>query len=36
VVGNALAFSPPLTITAEEVESLVQTMGDVLVKWNSK
>ena len=36
VVGNALAFSPPLTITAEEVESIVQTMGDVLVKWNSK
>ncbi len=36
VVGNALAFSPPLTITAEEVESIVQTMGDVLVQWNSK
>ncbi len=36
VVGNALAFSPPLIITAKEVESIVQTMGDVLVKWNSK
>lgn len=35
VVGNALAFSPPLTITPAEVDTLVQTMGDVLVKLNS-
>ncbi|MEZ4671278.1 MAG: aspartate aminotransferase family protein [Anaerolineae bacterium] len=35
VVGNVLAFSPPLTITPAEVDSLVQTMGDVLVKLNS-
>ncbi len=35
-VGNALAFSPPLTITPAEVDSIVQTMGDVLVKHNSQ
>jgi putrescine---pyruvate transaminase len=36
VVGNSLAFSPPLTITAEEVDSMVQMMGDALVTVNSK
>lgn len=36
VVGNSLAFSPPLSITADEVDSIVQMMGDALVKLNSK
>ncbi len=36
LVGSALAFSPPLTITADEVDSIVQMMGDALVKLNSK
>lgn len=36
VVGNALAFSPPLIINEAEVDSIVQTMADVLVNWNSK
>jgi adenosylmethionine-8-amino-7-oxononanoate aminotransferase len=36
VGGNTLAFSPPLTITPDEVDSIVQTMGDALVKLNSK
>jgi putrescine---pyruvate transaminase len=35
-VGSALAFSPPLTITPDEVDSIVQMMGDALVKLNSK
>ncbi len=36
VVGSALAFSPPLTITDAEVDNIVQMMGDTLVRFNSK
>ncbi len=35
VVGNALAFSPPLTITPAEVDSIVQILGDALLKLNT-
>lgn len=35
-LGGTIAFSPPLCITAEEVDMIVNTMGDAITKASSK
>lgn len=35
-LGGTIAFSPPLCITAEEVDLIVNTMGDAITKASSK
>jgi len=34
-LGNTIAFSPPLSITAEEVDIIINTMGDAITKSSS-
>ena len=31
-LGNTIAFSPPLSITAEEIDIIINTMGDAITK----
>ena len=35
-LGNTIAFSPPLSITAEEIDIIINTMGDAITKASSK
>lgn len=34
-LGGAIAFSPPLCITAEEIDTVINTMGDAITKASS-
>lgn len=34
-LGNTIAFSPPLSITAEEIDIIINTMGDAITKSSS-